>query len=260
MPKGEERPGEASWQTVSPYGTMLENVWTRFEEVNPWYSRIWRSIAVRLANSMHKNQCIDPTFGEALEARRHAGCRALAQDLLANDTFRSMFKTPNNSTRDKELGDFLILAADIAIKIFTHNPVLKFKTLHELQPRFEYEPKGMEAEARFERLDDEDDPEILHAYDRHRILYLESPFVSRIWNSPQDNEEEIILCKAVVKLEQNLSTDEKKPADPPKELAAETSTPETSTAKASTAKKPGARKLAVKKSAKRVKKTTTAKK
>ncbi|KAJ0427052.1 hypothetical protein BJY00DRAFT_271584 [Aspergillus carlsbadensis] len=94
LPKGE---GEAPWQGVSAYGDMLESVWSRFEEVSPWYSRIWCCLTTRLSTSMYRDQCIDLTFGKTMKARRHTGCKALASNILADETFQWMLK-PTQAT------------------------------------------------------------------------------------------------------------------------------------------------------------------
>ncbi|KAL2829763.1 hypothetical protein BDW59DRAFT_158936 [Aspergillus cavernicola] len=183
IPSQRETREEAPWLGVSYYGTVLEEISSRFEEVNPVFGRIWRSLTTRLCTSLNYDQAKDRSFGEALQALRHARCRSLASEILADKIFQCLLKpTDDPSKREDSLSFCLAKLSDIAVGMLSQHPVLKFHTLHELEPRFHHASKGCYA--------------------------LKPPFISRTGNVSEGEVDEIVVFKAAAILEEQRGAEE----------------------------------------------------
>ncbi|KAL3476875.1 hypothetical protein BJX99DRAFT_257999 [Aspergillus californicus] len=201
-PEHEDRCARTPWKGVTPDGAVFEKFLSKFEGVNPEYSRLWRCTTSRIFHALYPEVEDNPKFVQALKARREARCRSLAKETLAIKSFQHLLK-PTTSTeqdllRKQGLGACLFKVAEIAVAISTQNPVLKFKTLHELEPRFDHLSEEVEADHQH-RLDD-GDPRL----DGHHVLFIYHPFVYRMENDFEP-EDTIRVAKAVAVMEKDCS-------------------------------------------------------
>ncbi|KAL4795042.1 hypothetical protein BDV19DRAFT_389699 [Aspergillus venezuelensis] len=196
----EEQREDTPWQDVSPDGAVLKRFLTRFEEggtrgENHIYARIWRNVTARLCNAMCNPRLA--SFGKTQKALRRAKCQALANQLLADETFQCLLK-PTEGTAEKEsaLGYALTEMSDIIVPMLSQEPTITFRTLNELEPRFHHTCETMESD-----WDHALNMEGTEArLDGHRVLIIHHPFVVMTRDIMREAEETVI-CKAPAMME-----------------------------------------------------------
>ncbi|KAL3466944.1 hypothetical protein BJX64DRAFT_284093 [Aspergillus heterothallicus] len=202
-PGAPETCDEAPWQGVSPEGAVLEQMMSRFEQINPEYGRIWRNLTVRLCNSMYCRLDDDINFGKALAARRRARCRSLAKEILSNQTFLSLLKpTDDPARREEALGSRLVDISDTIVPMLSQEPSLELRTLDELEPKYHHTSKTLEAEwCHFlsQNTDHIPSPRL----DGSRVLFIENPFALRV----HTDRDEYIVAMATAVLEDPAGSD-----------------------------------------------------
>ncbi|KAL3481565.1 hypothetical protein BJX99DRAFT_253487 [Aspergillus californicus] len=200
LPKGREISGDAKWQGVSPYGVVLEDLFTLFKTVNIQSARIWRSLTTRLCNQKY------PTadYEESLRACRLARCRSLAQEILSDKVFKPLLKpTTDLAAREYSLARELGQISDIAANMHSQNPCLQFHTLHELPPRFNRASGTMEAYTQLKIAEEERADTRL---DGRRVLLIEHPHVFRVGTLDGVGKETITVRPAAAILEDPEAT------------------------------------------------------
>ncbi|KAL3451692.1 hypothetical protein BJX65DRAFT_304280 [Aspergillus insuetus] len=121
---------KAIWENTTPMGERLNTLYGRFQKVANEYSHVWRTITIRLCNSVATEQTRDLTSGEATRAHRDAKCTALALKLLANKTFLCLLKkTDEQERRLGNLSYALQHMAQSVVDMSVQIPFLAFRTL-----------------------------------------------------------------------------------------------------------------------------------
>ncbi|KAJ0414636.1 hypothetical protein BJY00DRAFT_318630 [Aspergillus carlsbadensis] len=196
--------GKGVWKSATPLGERLNTLYGRFQKVGKEYSHVWRTITIRLCNSVATEQTRDLTFGEATRAHRDAKCAALASKLLANKTLLCLLKkTDEQERRLDNLSYALQHMAQSAVDMNVQIPFLGFRTLDHVDTRFSETSDTIEAESYSFAYDDKKECRIKG----HRVLGITRPYVFRTANDPKEEKEIELVCKAAALVEDEMSKD-----------------------------------------------------
>ena len=114
------------------------------------------------------------SFGKTQKALRREKCQALANQLLAEETFQCLLKpTEETAERESAVGYALVEMSDIIVPMLSQEPTITFRTLNELGPHFHYSCETMKSD--WDHALDIEETEA--RLDGHRVLIIHHPYV-----------------------------------------------------------------------------------
>ncbi|RAL00131.1 uncharacterized protein BO80DRAFT_445833 [Aspergillus ibericus CBS 121593] len=140
-----------------------------------------RGVYGQSASPTHRIPFFDPhrtissDFSTQMHERRESMVDVMVQQVLTDPLLQTLLTTPENkddaTSRDRELKEIYQEAARLAVDISTHTIYLEFRTLDNIEPRFQRPSTDLEPSARCGLQEIDNRP------DGHRILAMSYPAI-----------------------------------------------------------------------------------
>ena len=141
------------------------------------YARTWRTLTIRLCNSVRRDQGQDLTFGRQMREHRNDAARSLAFSLLADPILQLLLREPECPSRERRRTERLCAqfekAAQIAALVCADHNFIEIHDLSKEAPLFYHTSKTVRAWPLHGIVEESEDATL----DGQRVVILTRPAV-----------------------------------------------------------------------------------